>query len=112
MKLITFNTSSNEGNYRLGALVSDNEITDLTSLVSDKNLSANDLLKCFDLENDFLEKAKQAVSDNDLPKINRRNVEICAPVPRPGKIICIGLNYRDHALESGMPIPASPIIFS
>jgi 2-keto-4-pentenoate hydratase/2-oxohepta-3-ene-1,7-dioic acid hydratase in catechol pathway len=33
-------------------------------------------------------------------------------VPRPGKIICIGLNYRNHAIESGMEIPKSPIIFS
>jgi 2-keto-4-pentenoate hydratase/2-oxohepta-3-ene-1,7-dioic acid hydratase in catechol pathway len=64
------------------------------------------------LENDFLEKAKQAISAEELPKINRRNVEICAPVPRPPKIICVGLNYRDHAEESGMPIPKSPIIFS
>jgi 2-keto-4-pentenoate hydratase/2-oxohepta-3-ene-1,7-dioic acid hydratase in catechol pathway len=35
-----------------------------------------------------------------------------APVQRPGKIICIGLNYRDHAIESKMPIPESPVIFS
>jgi len=35
-----------------------------------------------------------------------------APVPRPGKIICIGLNYRDHAAESGMPIPEKPVVFS
>lgn len=35
-----------------------------------------------------------------------------APVPRPRKIICIGLNYRDHAAESKMPIPERPIIFS
>lgn len=34
-----------------------------------------------------------------------------APVARPGKVICIGLNYSDHAAESGMPIPAEPIIF-
>ena len=34
-----------------------------------------------------------------------------APVARPGKIICIGLNYSDHAAESGMPIPAEPIVF-
>ena len=112
MKLITFKNSSNEENYRLGALVSDNEIIDLTSLVADKNLTASDLLQCFDLENDFLEKAKQAISRNDLTKVNRRNVEICASVPRPPKIICIGLNYRDHAEESGMPIPKSPIVFS
>ena len=37
---------------------------------------------------------------------------LAAPVPRPGKIICIGLNYRDHAAESGMEIPKSPVIFS
>lgn len=35
-----------------------------------------------------------------------------APVPRPGKIICIGLNYRDHAAESKMPIPEKPVVFS
>lgn len=37
---------------------------------------------------------------------------LCAPIPRPGKIICVGLNYRDHATESNMPIPESPIIFA
>src|SRR5688572_29331930 len=30
------------------------------------------------------------------------DARLCAPVPRPGKVICIGLNYRDHAAESGM----------
>ena len=35
-----------------------------------------------------------------------------APVPRPGKILCIGLNYRDHAAESNMPIPERPVVFS
>jgi len=35
-----------------------------------------------------------------------------APVPRPGKILCIGLNYRDHAAESNMPIPETPVVFS
>ena len=34
-----------------------------------------------------------------------------APMTRPGKIICIGLNYRNHAKESGMEIPTEPIIF-
>ncbi|HEX3866567.1 MAG TPA: fumarylacetoacetate hydrolase family protein [Gemmatimonadaceae bacterium] len=35
-----------------------------------------------------------------------------APVPRPGKIVCIGLNYRDHAEESGLPLPEKPVVFS
>lgn len=35
-----------------------------------------------------------------------------APIPRPGKVICIGLNYRDHAEESGLPIPTEPVVFN
>ncbi len=34
-----------------------------------------------------------------------------ACIARPGKVVCIGLNYSDHAKESGMPIPAEPIVF-
>lgn len=34
-----------------------------------------------------------------------------APVRRPSKVICIGLNYRDHAAESGMEIPSEPVVF-
>jgi 2,4-diketo-3-deoxy-L-fuconate hydrolase len=34
-----------------------------------------------------------------------------APIARPGKVVCIGLNYSDHAKESGMPIPKEPIVF-
>lgn len=37
---------------------------------------------------------------------------MAAPVPRPGKFICIGLNYKDHAEESGMDIPERPLVFS
>jgi 2-keto-4-pentenoate hydratase/2-oxohepta-3-ene-1,7-dioic acid hydratase in catechol pathway len=40
------------------------------------------------------------------------SLRMAPSVPRPGKIICIGLNYRRHAEESGMPVPTSPIIFS
>jgi 2-keto-4-pentenoate hydratase/2-oxohepta-3-ene-1,7-dioic acid hydratase in catechol pathway len=37
-------------------------------------------------------------------------VKVLAPV-RPGKIVCVGLNYRDHALETGKPLPADPLLF-
>jgi 2-keto-4-pentenoate hydratase/2-oxohepta-3-ene-1,7-dioic acid hydratase in catechol pathway len=39
-------------------------------------------------------------------------VKLHAPIPRPPKIICVGLNYRDHAIESKMEIPAVPTIFT
>jgi 2-keto-4-pentenoate hydratase/2-oxohepta-3-ene-1,7-dioic acid hydratase in catechol pathway len=35
-----------------------------------------------------------------------------APVPRPGKIVCIGMNYHDHAAEIGLAVPKTPAIFS
>jgi len=38
-------------------------------------------------------------------------VRLCAPVPRPRKVVCLGGNYSDHAAESGMPTPQEPIIF-
>jgi len=40
------------------------------------------------------------------------SVRLRAPVPRPGKVICVGLNYRDHAEESGQPIPDEPVLFA
>ncbi|MCL4401058.1 MAG: fumarylacetoacetate hydrolase family protein, partial [Acidobacteria bacterium] len=39
------------------------------------------------------------------------DVRLCAPIPRPPKIICVGLNYRDHAEESRLEIPSVPTIF-
>ena len=39
------------------------------------------------------------------------DVRLLAPIPRPPKIICIGLNYRDHAAETGAQPPAEPVLF-
>ena len=57
------------------------------------------------------EKALAAARDKGW-LVPSRDAYWFAPVPRPGKIICIGLNYRDHAAESKMPIPEKPVIFS
>lgn len=120
MKIVTFRqqtdlSADESARYRVGALVSNGEILDLTALVSGEDLTAADVLRCFDLNGGFVEKAELAAAvknKGDYPVLMRETVRICAPVPRPGKIICIGLNYRDHAEESGAEIPKSPIIFS
>ena len=39
-------------------------------------------------------------------------VKLLAPIPRPPKFICVGMNYRDHAREAGVDIPSVPTIFS
>jgi 2-keto-4-pentenoate hydratase/2-oxohepta-3-ene-1,7-dioic acid hydratase in catechol pathway len=41
-----------------------------------------------------------------------RTIEFLPPIPLPGKIICVGLNYREHAAESGVAPPQFPTIFS
>lgn len=40
------------------------------------------------------------------------SVRLRAPVPAPGKIIGVGLNYRDHARETGQPVPEEPVLFA
>jgi 2,4-diketo-3-deoxy-L-fuconate hydrolase len=47
---------------------------------------------------------------NKLPKVSK-DLRLSSPVSRPSKIICIGLNYADHARETNAAIPAEPIIF-
>ena len=50
---------------------------------------------------------------SDVPGVFRRNrVRFIAPVERPGKILAVGLNYRDHAEEQGVKLPENPIIFA
>ena len=45
------------------------------------------------------------------PTVKRDGLQLLPAVARPGKIICIGLNYRDHAKEGGNPIPDYPAVF-
>ncbi|MEM6852785.1 MAG: fumarylacetoacetate hydrolase family protein [Planctomycetota bacterium] len=46
-----------------------------------------------------------------LPTVDGQTVTWRSPIDRPGKVICIGLNYSDHAEEAGMAIPDEPIVF-
>jgi len=66
----------------------------------------NDLLpllpQLVDREQELLHKGKPLTG----------NIQLCPPVPHPEKIICIGLNYADHAKESGAEIPQEPVVFN
>jgi 2,4-diketo-3-deoxy-L-fuconate hydrolase len=63
-------------------------------------------------ESDGLKRLETFVRENGatLPKVDK-GVRLGAPFARPSKIICIGLNYADHARETGAAIPSEPIIF-
>ena len=57
-----------------------------------------------------LERARRAVERGK--SIDPASVKLAAPVPDPEKVICIGLNYADHAAESGSAIPSEPVVFN
>lgn len=61
-------------------------------------------------ENDGLSLLKTIISEKTLNEISRDN-RLGSPIARPSKIICIGLNYSDHATESNMQLPPEPVIF-
>ncbi|HBY62350.1 MAG TPA: 5-oxopent-3-ene-1,2,5-tricarboxylate decarboxylase [Solibacterales bacterium] len=58
-----------------------------------------------------LDKVREYAASNPAT-IPLSSVKLMAPIPRPPKLICVGLNYRDHAIESKMEIPKVPTIFN
>ena len=99
MKLIRFGESGKE---KPGILIGEKRL-DVSSVVEDYNESF--------FENNGLDKLAAAIKDNhSFPEI-AQNIRLGSPVTRPSKIICIGLNYVDHCIETNAPIPLEPIIF-
>ena len=55
--------------------------------------------------------ARWVASDGSRAPVVGADVRLGCPIARPSKIVCVGLNYRDHAKESGMTVPAEPVLF-
>ncbi len=99
MKLIRFGESGKE---KPGVII-DSAIYDVSSIVADYN-------EAF-FEEDGMSKLKMALASNlVLPEVEN-DIRIGAPIARPSKIICIGLNYVDHCRETNASIPEEPVIF-
>jgi 2-keto-4-pentenoate hydratase/2-oxohepta-3-ene-1,7-dioic acid hydratase in catechol pathway len=60
---------------------------------------------------DGLARLRAFVGHASLPELDPDEVRIGSPVAKPEKIVCVGLNYLDHALESKADVPAEPILF-
>ncbi len=100
MKLIRY---GNLGQEKIGVEI-DAKNYDLSSFGEDYNEQF--------FENDGMERLTNYINENsdqlkEIPATSR----IGAPIARPSKIVCIGLNYLDHANETGAAIPKEPIIF-
>ncbi|HEY2699394.1 MAG TPA: fumarylacetoacetate hydrolase family protein [Pseudonocardiaceae bacterium] len=63
------------------------------------------------LAGEGLDQVRSALAEGTLPALDATGARIGAPVANPGKIVCIGLNYFDHAQETGATPPTEPILF-
>lgn len=103
MKLIRIGEAGSE---KPAALLTDNKYVDLSDVVTDFD-------EKFFADNG-IEKVRKIVNERTtMGKFEELgNTRIGSPIARPHQIICIGLNYADHAKESGQDIPAEPILFT
>jgi len=101
MKLIRFGTPGEE---RPGVLLDDGRRIDVSGAFSnyDETFFADDGVRVL---RDWCER-----NADSAPALSEE-VRLGPPIARPGKIVCIGLNFRDHARESGSDLPEEPVIF-
>ncbi|MED5586154.1 MAG: fumarylacetoacetate hydrolase family protein [Verrucomicrobiota bacterium] len=102
MKLIRF---GKPGNERPGLLLDDGRKIDSSELTPDYD---EDFFASGGLEKLRLWAQEKA---GDAPGINP-DERLGSPVARPSKLLCIGLNFRDHAAETNTPLPEEPVLFS
>ena len=102
MKLIRF---GQPGKERPGLLLDDGRKIDSSEITSDYD---EDFFAAGGLEKLRQWSQKKA---EDAPEINP-NERLGSPVARPSKLLCIGLNFRDHAAETNTPLPEEPVLFS
>jgi 2-keto-4-pentenoate hydratase/2-oxohepta-3-ene-1,7-dioic acid hydratase in catechol pathway len=105
MRLVTYERN---GQRSTGALTN-NGIVDLPT--ASGGALPGDMVALLQQGDDGLKRARGAVAKSSSA-ISLRDARLLAPVPRPGKIIGIGLNYADHAAEGGREQPKYPMIFT
>lgn len=65
----------------------------------------------FFFESGAIDELRDSLANGALKAFDLSGKRLGAPIARPGKIVCIGLNYRDHAEETGLAIPEEPVVF-
>jgi len=100
MKLIRYGAAGKE---KTGVIINDTKY--------DTSAFGEDYNEAF-FENDGLNRLKKFLADNEgkLPKV-ADGERLGSPIARPSKILCIGLNYADHARETNAQVPAEPVLF-
>ena len=91
------------GHERPAVLGENDQLFDISALTADIDASF--------LAGDGVARVRSALAEGSLPALDATDARIGAPVANPGKIVCIGLNYFDHAKETGATPPTEPILF-
>lgn len=124
MRLVTFETG---GARRLGAVVGE-RVVDVQGAAAALSAEGRGpgvdavpgdmlgLLRAGDAGMDAVRSLLDAVADwntgEGLYAYDVAAIRLCAPVPEPGKILCIGRNYKEHAAEGGSDVPQQPLVFA
>lgn len=98
MKLLRY---GQPGLERPALIAADGSLRDLSAHLVDINPNT--------LDPQMLEELR-ALDHDSLPKVEEC-VRIGAPIANIGKLVCVGLNYADHAKESNLPVPSEPVLF-
>jgi 2-keto-4-pentenoate hydratase/2-oxohepta-3-ene-1,7-dioic acid hydratase in catechol pathway len=84
-------------------LADDGTVLDLSGLTADIDSAF--------LGSGGIDLVRRGVADGTVPLLEAAGARVGAPIARPGKVVCIGLNYRDHAQETCASIPERPVVF-
>jgi 2-keto-4-pentenoate hydratase/2-oxohepta-3-ene-1,7-dioic acid hydratase in catechol pathway len=91
------------GDERPAVLDQNDQALDISALTADIDAAF--------LAGDGVAQVRSALAKGSLPALDPTDARIAAPIADPGKIVCIGLNYFDHAEETGATPPTEPILF-
>jgi 2-keto-4-pentenoate hydratase/2-oxohepta-3-ene-1,7-dioic acid hydratase in catechol pathway len=104
MRFVTFESA---GKLRPGIISDVDTVLDLSSI------GFQSLIEFIEAGPDARARAETLADQSPAAAKHRlKDVELRAPIPKPRKLICVGLNYRDHAAETGAQIPKVPTIFN
>ncbi|WP_257348895.1 fumarylacetoacetate hydrolase family protein [Pseudalkalibacillus decolorationis] len=110
MKLVTF--TKNDQDF-VGTVI-DNLVINLNHLLAEPSLTMMDIVE---RGLSYIKKIETKLTDLDMDNgqefiLNIDEIVFKAPLPNPGKVVCVGLNYMDHCREQNVEPPKAPLIFS
>lgn len=110
MRLVQFNHKDDVGtSIRVGV---EKEVgLDVIDLKAYDPSMPSTMKELLELGDKGLETARRAL-DSGQCVVKRSDIKLLSPVVAPEKVVCVGMNYRDHCLEQNAPIPKEPIVFS